>query len=89
MLSSDPVVEATRLFAVALRHCLGEATIREAAELTGVSYSVVASILRGDSWPDSQTVARLETALGYALWPRWVEGRGYVPPASPDDQSDS
>lgn len=53
-----------------LREAMGESSLREIAAATGVSRSSLSTILRGEQWPDMETVARLEIGLGRVLWPR-------------------
>ena len=44
-------------------------SIRQIASATGVNRQTIAEVLAGASWPDVQTVVRLEDGLGTALWP--------------------
>ncbi|GGK54837.1 XRE family transcriptional regulator [Nocardia camponoti] len=68
--ASTAVGEAARLLALNLRTALGPGTsVRGASARTGVNHAVIACILAGTTWPDTETVARLETGLGVALWP--------------------
>ncbi len=68
--ATTAVAEAARLLAVNLRAALGpETSVRGASARTGVNHAVIACILAGTTWPDTETVARLETGLGVALWP--------------------
>ena len=46
----------------------GPGSARKAAAATGLSITTVTNILRGISWPDIDTVARLEKALDASLW---------------------
>ena len=41
---------------------------RKAAEAAGLANATVTAILKGEVWPDIDTVARIETALGVTLW---------------------
>lgn len=36
---------------------------------SGVSHGTISALLRGDTWPDVQTISRLEWALARPLWP--------------------
>ncbi|WP_298576774.1 helix-turn-helix transcriptional regulator [uncultured Lawsonella sp.] len=45
-------------------------TLKEFAEDTGVSASTISDLTRGNAWPSALTVARLEVAVRYPLWPR-------------------
>lgn len=66
--AADPAVEATRLLALNLRAALGTRSLRVAAAATGVDHTVIADILNGATWPDVNTLARLEHGLGADLW---------------------
>ncbi|WP_419929638.1 helix-turn-helix domain-containing protein [Candidatus Poriferisocius sp.] len=46
----------------------GPGSARKAAAATGLSITTITNILRGISWPDIDTVARLEKALDASLW---------------------
>jgi hypothetical protein len=67
--STDPIGEVARQFALNLRKAMGDRTLREAADVTGVDYSTIATILNGRSWPDLFTMAKLERGLDADLWP--------------------
>ena len=41
---------------------------RKAAEAAGLANATVTAILKGEVWPDIDTVARIEIALGVTLW---------------------
>ena len=44
-------------------------TLKEFAEDTGVSASTISDLTRGNAWPSALTVARLDVAVRYPLWP--------------------
>jgi len=67
--SDDPVAEVARLLCLNVRATLDGRSVRELARLTGVDRATIGTILAGKAWPDLQTVARLEIALGRPLWP--------------------
>lgn len=67
--SPDPDAEAVRLLAARLGHLTRGSSLRQVAETTGVSHSVIGNILAGRKWPDTQTLARLERGLEARLWP--------------------
>ncbi|MFJ4964301.1 helix-turn-helix domain-containing protein [Streptomyces sp. NPDC088729] len=53
--------------------------LRTLAESTGVTHSTVSRVLNGKVMPDLGTLARLEAAFGFQLWPG--------PAALPSDSS--
>jgi transcriptional regulator with XRE-family HTH domain len=65
----DPVDEVARLFARNVQRAIGERTLREAGELVGVDFSTLAKIVNGATWPDLETIAKLELGFGVDLWP--------------------
>ncbi|MEU6980758.1 helix-turn-helix transcriptional regulator [Streptomyces sp. NPDC046371] len=44
-------------------------TLRTLAEVTGVTHSTVSRVANGRVMPDLGTIARLEAAFGFQLWP--------------------
>lgn len=66
--SSDPGVEAARLFVLALRSAIGDRSIRSVARLAGLDEGTVRRTLSGQTWPDIRTIALLELALGVPLY---------------------
>ncbi|MFD4276191.1 helix-turn-helix domain-containing protein [Streptomyces cyaneofuscatus] len=54
-------------------------TLRGLAEVTGINHSTVSRVLNGKVMPDLGTLARLEAAFGFQLWP----GPAALPPPSP------
>ena len=73
---TPPSAKLARGVAVRLRDALdyddrrapGRTSARKAAEAAGLSTATVTSIIDGKSWPDIDTVARLERALDITLW---------------------
>lgn len=51
-------------------------TLRTLADSTGVTHSTVSRVLNGKVMPDLGTLARLEAAFGFQLWP----GPAALPP---------
>ncbi|WP_200809762.1 helix-turn-helix transcriptional regulator [Demequina sp. NBRC 110054] len=72
---SDAAGEVARLLAIALRDTIDGISLRRASNLTGVDHVTIADILRGDSWPDLITIARLEAGLETTLWPCGLAAR--------------
>ena len=68
--SMDPVVEIARQFVVNLRDAMAGRTLRDVASDAGIGHVTLQRVLTGQTWPDLQTVARLEVGLDAALWPR-------------------
>lgn len=50
-------------------------TIRDVAQLAGLSHGTVHNMLKAKGWADLRTVARLEAALGEPLIDEWTERR--------------
>lgn len=44
-------------------------TLRTLAAATGINHTTIGRIIRGLTYPDVDTVARLQTALAVHLWP--------------------
>lgn len=51
-------------------------TLRTLADVTGVTHSTISRVLNGKVLPDLGTLARLEVAFGFPLWP----GLASLPP---------
>lgn len=73
--SNDPEVEVVRLLAQNLRAAIGKRSHRDASKDTGVDHTTIGDILRGETWPDAQTIARLEAGLARDLWPHGAARR--------------
>lgn len=67
--SPDADVEVARTFANNLNAAIGTSSIREVSRATGVDHATISRILHGTTWPDLQTIARLEAGLAANLWP--------------------
>lgn len=52
-------------------------SLRKLAELTGITHSTISRVLNGKVMPDLGTLARLEAAFGFQVWP----GPAALPPA--------
>ena len=67
--TEDAVAEVARRFAMNLRAELQGLSLREAASRCGVDHTTIFSILDGRSWPELETIAKLELGMGVSLWP--------------------
>lgn len=67
--SDDHVGEVARQFTLNLRKAIGGRSIRAAAEAAGVNHSTLLGILEGRTWPDLETIAKIELGLQADLWP--------------------
>ncbi|MFI8362409.1 helix-turn-helix domain-containing protein [Streptomyces sp. NPDC085612] len=54
-------------------------TLRSLGELTGLTHSTISRVVNGKVMPDLGTLARLEAAFGFQLWP----GPAALPSQSP------
>jgi hypothetical protein len=70
---ADVSGEVARRYAVNLRTAMAGRSLRAVQEITGVDHSTIQSILQGKTWPDLDTMAKLENGLGVVLWPGLVE----------------
>lgn len=68
----DAPSEVARQLALNLRTAMGRRSTRGVRSATGVDHTTVADILKGTTWPDLNTIARLEHGLGVDLWPAGV-----------------
>jgi hypothetical protein len=71
--SDDTSGEVARKFALNLQAAMGQMSLRAAGELTGVDHTTIQGILQGRTWPDLDTIARLENGLGTVLWPGLID----------------
>lgn len=69
MPAADPTAEVARRLAENLRIAIGERSVRSIARDTDVDHATISAILRGRTWPDLYTIAKLERGLGADLWP--------------------
>ena len=67
--SPDPVAEVARRLVLNLEQAIAGRSIRSVAEAAGLDHTTLLGLLRGRSWPDLATIARLEQGLGADLWP--------------------
>jgi transcriptional regulator with XRE-family HTH domain len=65
----DPVTEVARQFAENVRAAIGVKSLRQIGIDTGVHHTTIIKLLNGESWPDLETIAKLEIGLGVSLWP--------------------
>jgi transcriptional regulator with XRE-family HTH domain len=66
---ADPFGEVARRFAENLRLAIGDRSLRAVAEDAGLNHTTILAILDGRTWPDLQTLAKLERGTGVDLWP--------------------
>jgi lambda repressor-like predicted transcriptional regulator len=67
--AEDPAAETARLFVRNLRRAIGGRSIRAVANLAGLSHATLLSVLAGRTWPDLETIAKLEHGLDEPIWP--------------------
>ena len=67
--SPDPVAEVARRLVLNLEQAIAGRSIRSVAEAAGLDHTTLLGLLRGRSWPDLATIARLELGLDADLWP--------------------
>lgn len=76
----DAPREVARQLALNLRGAMGKRSTRGVRAATGVDHTTVADILNGTTWPDLNTLAKLEHGLGVDLWPAGVARQHLVEP---------
>lgn len=81
--SPDVYAEVARQFVIRLRTGIGARSIRSVGVAAGVSHVTILNVLAGRAWPDLSTIARLEVALGVALWPGLQNAATKRPGAEP------
>ena len=74
--SIDPTAEVARQLAENLRLAIGDRSVRSVARDADVDHATISAILRGRTWPDLYTIAKLERGLGVDLWPGRVDSVG-------------
>ncbi|WP_166880020.1 helix-turn-helix transcriptional regulator [Salinibacterium sp. ZJ450] len=79
--SEDLAGEVARLFALNVRHAMGDRSIRSVAAEAGIDHVTLGNVLKGDSWPDLVVIARLEYTFGVDLWPGRVKSGARIPRA--------
>lgn len=68
--SADAVGEVARRFAVNLRAAIDGRSIRAVADQLQLNHTTLLAILDGRTWPDLETIAKIELGLGTAVYPR-------------------
>jgi hypothetical protein len=63
------VGEVARQFTLNLREAIGTQSIRGAAAAADVNHSTLLGILEGRTWPDLETIAKIEHGLSADVWP--------------------
>ncbi|MET4583763.1 hypothetical protein ABIE21_003294 [Conyzicola nivalis] len=71
--SDDTSGEVARQFVLNLQAAMDGMSLRGAEELTGVDHSSIQGILQGRTWPDLETIAKLENGFRTVLWPGLVD----------------
>lgn len=71
--AADNSGEVARQFVRNLNAVIDGRSNRAIEKITGVNDDTLASIRKGESWPDLDMIARLEKAFGVVLWPGLVE----------------
>ncbi len=51
-----------------MREALGDEPLRSAAARIGVHHSTLHAVLQGRSWPDLETLVRIDRGLGVRYW---------------------
>jgi transcriptional regulator with XRE-family HTH domain len=82
----DPVADMARRFAMNLRTAIGTASIRSVAEALGLNHSTLIGIMNGQTWPDLETIAKIEIGLDKDVWPGRRKGAA-APPAEGVDHA--
>jgi hypothetical protein len=67
--ASDVSAETARRFAVNLRAAIGDESVRSVAKKAGVNHSTLLGILEGRTWPDLETISKIERGVNHDLWP--------------------
>lgn len=65
----DLVAEIARRFAVNLREAIGTSSVRSVAASLGLNHSTLLGIMDGQTWPDLETIAKIELGLNRDIWP--------------------
>lgn len=74
-LDSSIAAEYAQVFAKRLREAAGDQSLREIGRRSDLDPMTIRALLRGESWPDMVSVAKLEGAYRVLLWPRDAERR--------------
>lgn len=72
----EPVHEKMRRVAFAVQQAVDEdgGSVRRLAVRVGMTHTVINSLVAGTSWPNAESIAKLEVALDRPLWPIHDEG---------------
>ena len=68
--SPDPVGEVARQFVINLRAAIDGASIRSVSATANLHHTTLLGILEGRTWPDLETIAKIELGLDAEVWPR-------------------
>lgn len=68
--SDDRAVETARQLSLNLQAARGDASLRDLERFTGVGHVAIKAILDGSSWPELETIVKLEEGLCARLLPR-------------------
>ena len=71
--SPNPIGEVARLFVLNLRAAIGERSLRAVADNCELHHATLLGILEGRTWPDLETLAKIERGLAADLWPGRIE----------------
>lgn len=81
--SVDPVARKCLLFVLNLKDAvddLSEAghtqSLRDFARQAGINHATLIAITAGRTWPDGETIAKLESMTGRSLWPSHEDENG-------------
>jgi len=72
--SENVAAETARRFASKLRDVIGDKSVRSVADRAGLNHSTLLGILEGRTWPDLETITKLEHGTERDLWPGRVKG---------------
>lgn len=70
----EVLAEYVRQVAVRLDEAIGGRSVRDVAREADLQHTTVLGLLKGESWPDLVTIAKLEQELGVRLWPDELPG---------------
>jgi transcriptional regulator with XRE-family HTH domain len=82
----NPVADMARRFAVNLKEAIGTQSIRKVAVSLGLNHSTLIAIMNGQTWPDLETIAKIEIGLDRDVWPGRRE-EAAAPPAEGVDHA--
>ena len=66
--NAPPEAHLARAMCLRLREAAASWVLSDLARTAGISEGVLYKVLNGSTWGDVVTIARLERALGMALW---------------------